>query len=240
MVTQAVILAAGESKRMMPLTEKRHKSMLLVGGKPLINHILEPLRKLGIRKTIFIVGHGKDELITHVRRNFLDLNPVFVEQKERNGTAQAVFHAADFVEENFFLAVNGDILVEPKVFSDVLDRHKKTSAMIVTGKKVSEPKSYGVFEVEKDKLLKVWEKSPNPPSNIANAGVYVFPRKIFDAIMETPKSPRGEYEITDSINLLLEAGEPGHCVVCSGYWADLATPEDLMRANLELNKRVKV
>lgn len=229
MLDTAVIMAAGKCTRMLPLTENTHKSMLEVKGKKIIDHILSRLIDNNITNIILIINHGKQELINYISSNYPHLNTKFIEQPEKNGTAKAVELAEPHVN-NHFLVLNGDILFNGQLLPSMIQKLKDTNSMILSAKKVDDPQRYGIFELDGHKVTKLIEKPEHPPTNLANAGVYIFSKKIFDAIRLTPLSQRREYEITDSIVISLKQGEHAYCHIYDGIWMSFERPDDLKKS----------
>ncbi len=223
---KATILAAGEGSRMRPITYTRPKVMLLLANKPILEHLLLEVREAGIREFIFIVGYCDEQV-----RNYFgsgDKWGVHIDycvQRKQSGTADAVKMAEGLVDGNF-LVMNGDIIVGQKDISRLIN-NSGTALSIV---RVQDTRDLGVVELEAGKVVRIHEKTARPPSCVANAGVYLFTRDIFDAISQTLKSPRGEYEITDSLQLMIDAG---HHISYQeiDYWLDLSYPWDLLLAN---------
>lgn len=223
---KAVILAAGEGRRMRPLTANRPKVMLPVAGKPLLEHLLVEVKASGVNDFIFIVGYGDEQ----VRSHFGDgsrwgVQIEYGRQRKQLGTADAIRMVADEVDGNF-LAMNGDHIVGREDVKKLLKSKQNTIGVI----EVENAEGLGILELKDGKVVGVYEKVKNPPTMMANPGLYFFTPDIFDAIAETEKSPRGEYEITDSLKILMKT-KTGLNYLEIGSWVDLSYPWDLLRAN---------
>ncbi len=222
---KAVILAAGEGKRMRPLTYERPKVMLPIVGKPIIEHLLEEVKEAGIVDFVFAVGYH-DETI----RNYFgkgerwDVNIQYVTQKTQLGTADALRRTEDLVEGKF-LMLNGDTIVSAEDIRKVI-----TDDIIIGVIEVRNPEDYGVVETEGERITKIHEKMREPPSNLVNAGVYLLDETIFRALSKTAKSKRGEFELTDSLQLLIEEGNNVFWKKIE-RWIDVSYPWDLLAAN---------
>ncbi|MDI6860169.1 MAG: sugar phosphate nucleotidyltransferase, partial [Methanocellales archaeon] len=214
---KAVILAAGEGTRMRPLTQNRPKVMLPVGNKPILEHIMLAVRDAGISEFVFIVGYRSDTIMNHFGvGSRWDVHIEYAEQKKQLGTANAVKVAENLVDGRF-LALNGDVLVQSM---DLQSLMKEKKDVVLAVKEVDNPQEFGVIEVQGDRVTRVVEKSKSPPSNLANAGIYVFEPEVFDAIDKTLLSSRGEHEITDSLQILIDDGYAvGYQVI--DYWFDI-------------------
>ena len=226
---KAIILAAGEGSRMRPLTYSRPKVMLPIANKPILEHLLIEARKAGITDFIFIVGYC-DEQVRYYFGNGdrWGVNIDYCTQRRQLGTADALKMVKGLVDGNF-VVLNGDIVVADKDIRKVM-RAKDTTLGII---EVRDTKGLGVVELSKGKVAHIYEKAEPPPSHIVNAGLYLFTPDIYDAISQTEKSPRGEYEITDSLQLMIDQGHRISYQEIS-YWLDISYPWDLLPANESL------
>ena len=223
---KAVILAAGEGNRMRPLTYTRPKVMLPLANKPILEHLLLEAKGGGIREFIFIVGYHDEQV-----RNYFGngekwgVSISYCNQHKQLGTADAVRTVEGMVAGNF-LMINGDIIVNRKEIKNLAGGDETTMSAI----EVEDTRDLGLVEVQEKRVVRIYEKVERPPSNLANAGLYLFTPDIFPAIAQTPKSPRGEYEITDSLQLMIDLGQVVACQKIS-YWLDLSYPWNLLPAN---------
>lgn len=233
---KAVVLAAGEGVRLQPITSTRPKHLIKVGGKPILEHCLDALKASGIGEAVIVVHYMADA----IRQYFGDgkkfgLKIEYVEQAAVLGTGNAAGVAEPYVNDEFLL-VYGDLLFSAEAVKSVINSHqaeKPTTTMAVIP--VEKPESYGVVELEGEKRIKRIVEKPKPeeaPSNLANAGIYVFSTEIFAKIKETSASARGEWEITDAISLLLKENKVLLAVKLSrDDWLDIGRPWDLLEAN---------
>ncbi|MEA1957853.1 MAG: bifunctional sugar-1-phosphate nucleotidylyltransferase/acetyltransferase, partial [Euryarchaeota archaeon] len=227
---KAVILAAGEGKRMRPLTYERPKVMLPVAGKPLVEHLLGEVKEAGINEFIFVVGYHDETIRDYfgVGKRW-DVDIQYVTQKTQLGTADALRRTEGLVADKF-LMLNGDTIVSAEDIKRV--SCVASSSEIALGViKVKNPEDYGVIETEGEKITKIHEKMKEPPSNLINAGVYLLNEpSIFEALSKTAKSKRGEFELTDSLQLLIEEGNNIFWKPIE-HWVDVSYPWDLLAAN---------
>jgi bifunctional UDP-N-acetylglucosamine pyrophosphorylase/glucosamine-1-phosphate N-acetyltransferase len=233
---KAVILAAGEGTRLQPITSTRPKHLIKVGGKPILEHCLDALRASGMEEAVVVVHYMAEA----IRKYFddgtgLGLKIDYVEQPSMLGTGNAVGVAEPFVKDEFLL-VYGDLLFTAEAVKSVIAMHQKerpTATMAVVP--VERPESYGIVELENEKQVKRIVEKPKQgeaPSNLANAGIYVFSKEIFQKIKETSASARGEWEITDAISLLLNEKKTLLAAKISrDDWFDVGRPWDLLEAN---------
>ena len=226
---KAIILAAGEGSRMRPLTYTRPKVMLPIANKPILEHLLVEASQAGISEFIFIVGYCDEQVRGYFGKGEKwGVNIVYCNQRKQLGTADALNMAAGLVDGNF-LVMNGDSIVNQKDIKSLAGKSGNTLSVI----EVSDTTDLGMVELSKDRVVRIYEKVKTPPSHTANAGVYLFTPEIFSAISMTSKSPRGEYEITDSLQLMIDKG---HHVSYQkiDYWLDLSYPWHLLTANESL------
>ncbi len=234
---KAYILAAGEGTRMRPLTANIPKPLLPVAGKPFLLHSLESLRENDITDVTILIGWRGRRVREYLGDGSnLGLKIGYEEQERRLGTAHAIGLARPHMDGPF-LSINGDVVLTPnsvKGFLSFWEERKKTTMALA---KVKDASGLGVVEVENDTVKSIEEKPKRPRSNLINAGMYVFDEGIFDLIEKTQKSKRGEYEITDTLQMLMEKDQVfGH--VLSEEWIDVGRPWDLLKANEILLRNV--
>ncbi len=229
---KCVILAAGEGKRMHPLTYTRPKVMLPIANKPILEWNLLNAIDAGLEEFIFIVGY-KSEM---VRNYFSDGNKwgikiEYVNQGKPLGTAHAIGIVESFVDD--FIVLCGDTIFGRDDIKNIMDEENSIGVT-----RVEDAREYGVVELDKDnRIIRIHEKMSKPISNIINAGLYHFDKKIFDFIRKTKRSPRGEYEITDSINMFVEKFSMEGVLL--EEWRDVVYPWHLLDANKEILSRMK-
>lgn len=231
---KAVVLAAGKGERLRPLTETRPKHLLPIGGKPLLEWILEGLVGAGVDEALLVTHYMEDQIKKHFGAGTrFGLKLSYLKQDEMRGTADAFRVAEAFVDGEDFMGVYGDLFVHPSSFKSVAEAYREgeTTLSVVP---LEDPSLFGVVALSGDRITKIVEK-PVPgqePSNLANAGVYIFTPDIFRIIDETGLSSRNEYEITDSIKSLLESGATVRAVTLPREgWLDVGLPWTLLEAN---------
>jgi bifunctional UDP-N-acetylglucosamine pyrophosphorylase/glucosamine-1-phosphate N-acetyltransferase len=224
--TKAVILAAGEGQRMRPLTMTRPKVMLPLANKPILEHLLIEMQQAGIGEFIFVVGFHDEKIRDYFGNgDKWNVNIQYSNQRKQMGTADAVRAVKGFITDNFLVA-NGDIIIDRQDILKLINHPGNTMSII----ELPHVSVLGVVEIKDEKVTRIHEKSANPPGHLANAGLYLFTPEILEAIDNTPKSPRGEYELTDSIQLLIGSGKPVAYNHIAG-WLDLTYPWHLLDAN---------
>jgi len=241
---KAVILAAGEGVRLQPITSTRPKHLIEVGGKPILEHCLNSLRAAGIDDVLIVVHYMAEA----IRNRFgdgkrLGLRIEYVEQKAVVGTGNAVGVVEPLVKDDFML-VYGDLLFTTEAMKKVIELHQKEKpAATMAVVPVEKPENYGIVELENDKHVKCVVEKPSrqeAPTNLANAGIYVFSTEIFRGIRAISASSRGEWEITDAISLLAKENKTVLAATLSrDDWFDVGRPWDLLEANRWALARMK-
>ncbi len=231
---KAVILAAGKGTRLRPLTDCCPKPLLLVGGKPLLEWLILRVREAGIEDILIVTNYLEDM----IKERFgdgsgLGVDISYVTQGETLGTAAAFKSATGWVGTDSFMGLYGDHYVSEGTLMGLRDDHVD-GEVTVTGLRMEDPSQYGAFELYGDVVTGVVEKPPRgtEPSKYANVGIYVFPAKVFGYIAKTRKSSRGEYEITDAMQLMIDDGVTIHMhEIHEGDWLDIGLPWTLLEAN---------
>ncbi|TFG18880.1 MAG: glucose-1-phosphate thymidylyltransferase [Promethearchaeota archaeon] len=233
-VTKAVILAAGQGKRLTPITSTRPKHLIPIAGKPILQYTIESLKSIGITEILLIVGYKKEQIMSYFKNGTdMGVHISYREQKKFLGTAHATKLAKNFVANDSFLLLNGDVIMDFQIYKKVIERAKNENNIII-GKRVENPQKYGVIVCNKDGYMeKIVEKpSDNSFGNLINAGVYQFTSKIFNAIEETKLSARKEYELTDSLDIFIKTNQKICAIdVSEYYWNDIGRPWDILDAN---------
>lgn len=231
---KAIILAAGEGSRMRPLTYTRPKVMLPLANKPILEHLLIEANKAGIREFIFVVGYRDEQVRDYFGKGEKwGVSIDYSAQRRQSGTADALKMVDGLIDGNF-LMINGDIVVNQKDISSLTNKSNNTLSVF----EVDDARDLGAVEVNEDRITHIYEKIERPPSHMANVGLYLFTPEIFEAIARTSKSLRGEYEITDSLQLMIEQGHHISYQEIS-YWLNLSYPWDLLTANESLLAGIK-
>ena len=242
---KAIILTAGEGTRMRPLTTTRPKTMLITGGKPLIQYNIESLRDAGIKDITLVVGY-KREVIEEYFGNGSDfgVNINYAVQDGQLGTAHAIGSAEEYIDESF-IVLNGDIIVSYDLIRNLIEKYATRTSnnvkSVMTLINVDDPSSYGIVSMLNDKVIEIIEKpsKKDAPSNLANAGIYLFSTEIFDAIRKTELSERGEYEITDSLAIELAEGWEILGLISNEKWMDVGRPWELLKCNKDFLEKME-
>jgi glucose-1-phosphate thymidylyltransferase long form len=235
LVAQGLIPAAGMGTRLGPFTHAIPKELLPVGEKAVIEHVVEAMQLAGIEEIVVVVSphkHGISDYLGSGKR--FGVNLTYVVQDEPLGLANAVL-SGEHVIDGSFAVVLGDNFFHPKSFlGDLISYHIAEKADATLGvADVEDVTRHGIITVEGDRIKDIIEK-PMPekaPSSLGSIGIYVFEPDLFDAIRRTKPGYKGEYQLTDSIKVLIELGKNVIYKKIDGVHIDVGTPKDLVWAN---------
>jgi len=244
---KSVILAAGKGIRLMPITSSRPKPMIPIAGKPLLEYTILGLKEAGIDEILLIVGY-KEDIIRDYFGNGIDKFQIKIEyktQEEYLGTAHAFGYAKDFIKNEPFLMIYGDLLVDPIIFKETLRKFNENKIEgLISLVEVKNPQDYGIISLNSDGFVEKIVEKPSADlnvGNLANAGIYIFDPLIFKAIEKTKKSVRNEYEFTDSMEILINQlnGKIIGYVIKDHFWSDIGLPWQLFEANIFLLDQIE-
>lgn len=226
---QCVILAAGKGTRLRPLTETRPKPLVEVGGKALIDHIVEALPS-SVDELIIVTGYLGEQIREHCGDKFYGRSVTYITQEEQNGTAKALWLCKDVIRGRFLFLFADDIHGK----GDLARAASYSRSLLVAS--VEEPEKFGIVVRKPDGTLdQMIEKPKHAPSNCASTGAMVLDEHIFEF---EPQSPlKGEYYLTEVIERY--AREYPIAVVEQNLWIPIATPEDVESANMLLRPKVQ-
>jgi glucose-1-phosphate thymidylyltransferase len=231
---KALILAAGKGTRLRPLTNTVPKHLLPVGNKPILFHVLDYIKEAGIKDIGIVVSPDSRPYIEQATNTGSKWGGkiTFIVQPEPLGLAHAVKVAQDFLGDSPFLMLLGDNLIQEGVKGFLDDFHASKSDASILLKEVLDPKAFGVAELDSSgRVVHLVEKPKKPRSNLAVIGFYLFSAEIHKAIAKTKPSWRGELEITDAIQELLEMGKEIRSHLLQGWWLDIGSNDGLIEAN---------
>ncbi|OGL46285.1 MAG: hypothetical protein A2149_09070 [Candidatus Schekmanbacteria bacterium RBG_16_38_11] len=243
---QGVILAAGVGERVKSSGLPKLRPMLPIGNKPIIQHQIESMKKLGIEEVIIVVGYQKDQIVDFFKDGkHLGVKIKYIEQEKTLGIAHVVGQLEPYIKKPFILFL-GDVFFYPKNWESLIDIFEKQNATAVLAvKKDTNPKFKGLhFAVllhDSGLVRRVIEKPRHTVSPLKGCGIYVFDISIFDAIRRTPRTAmRDEYEITDSIQILIDDGYPIYSAEVVDWYVNVTSPSDLLLCNLKYLAQNKV
>jgi glucose-1-phosphate thymidylyltransferase len=237
----AVVLAAGEGTRLRPLTEDKPKGMVDVAGQPILTHCFESLVELGADRLVVVVGYMKETIIEHYGDEYAGVPITYTHQREQNGLAHALLTVEKHVDDDFMLML-GDNVFRANL-EDVVRRHREEradAAFLVEEVPIEEAGRYGVCDTNQyGEIVEVVEKPDDPPSNLVMTGFYTFTPAIFHACHLVQPSDRGEYELSEAVNLLLQSGRTIDAIGLDGWRVDVGYPEDRDEAERRLETDIE-
>ena len=237
---KALILVGGLGTRLKPITDSIPKHLIPLGNRPLIFYVFDKILDTGIKDIGLVVSPNNKSFFEDSLDDYdKELNISIIVQEQPLGVAHAVSIAKDFLSDDSFLLYLGDNLFKDNLKVIVDDFKKGSPDASIVLKKVENPSSFGVAERDKSgQIIKVMEKPPNPPTDLAVVGIYCFSPIIHKAIGEIKPSTRGELEITDAIQYLLDENLVILSTELTGWWLDCGTFDDLLLGNQKVMKKI--
>ncbi len=229
---KALILSGGKGTRLRPITHTSAKQLVPIANKPILFYALEAIAEAKIQEVGVVVGDTKREIQEAVGDGApWGLQVSYIEQQAPLGLAHAVKIAEPFLGNQPFVMYLGDNLVKDGIRSLVEEfmRLRPNSQILLA--RVRDPQRFGVAELREGRVVSLEEKPAHPKSDLALVGVYMFDKTIFEAVHAIKPSERGELEITDAIQYLIDKGYEVHPHVISGWWKDTGKLEDMLEAN---------
>jgi glucose-1-phosphate thymidylyltransferase len=233
---RAIIPVAGFGTRLRPHTYTLPKVLLNVAGKPIISHIIDKIIEDGFDHATIIVGQMGDKIRDYLVSHF-DIKFDFIEQREQKGLAHAISLAAQTFSSEPILIILGDTIFDVDLKPVVKEKHTSLGV-----KQVEDPRRFGVVELENGFAHKLIEKPENPTSNLAIVGLYWItnPKLLEQCIKDLfkqDKKTKGEYQLTDALQLMIERGEKIKTFNVEG-WYDCGKPETLLETNRHLLSKI--
>lgn len=244
---KALILAGGAGTRLRPITHTRAKQLVPVANKPILFYGIEAMVAAGISEIGVIVGDTRDEVMAALGDGSqFGASITFIPQDAPLGLAHCVLIARDFLGDDDFVMYLGDNLLEQdlaafvEAFEGARGQGSGGAAAQILLKQVPDPQRFGIATLDADgHVVRLVEKPAVPPSDLALVGVYLFTPRIHDAVAAISPSPRGELEITDAIQWLIDAGEQVRCELLTGWWIDTGKLTPLLEANRLLLEKIE-
>ncbi|NPE27421.1 glucose-1-phosphate thymidylyltransferase [Methanococcoides sp. SA1] len=234
---KGLILAGGHGTRLRPLTHTGPKQLIPIANKPNIQYCVEDLRNVGVMDIGVILGNNMPEKV----RAFLGdgsnfgVNITYIEQGDPKGIAHAVKISKDFIENEDFIVYLGDNILKQDLDEMVQSFEESAADSAVALAHVLEPQRFGIAEIENDgeynRITNLVEKPEHPISDLGIVGIYFFRPVIFESVDSIKPSWRGELELTDAIQELVNRGKLVHGYVVTDWWKDTGKPEDILEAN---------
>ncbi len=240
MATKALILSGGKGTRLRPITHTSAKQLVPIANKPILFYGIEAIREAGIRDIGIIVGDTANEIKAAVGDGSkFDVKVTYIQQEAPLGLAHAVKIARDFIGKDRFVVYLGDNLIIDGIagFVKRFEANKPNSQILLAH--VPNPQNFGVAELDGERVVRLVEKPKEPKTDLALVGVYMFDETIFEACEAIKPSWRGELEITDAIQYLIDRGCDVQFQIISGWWKDTGKLEDMLEANRMLLERIE-
>jgi len=229
---RGLILSGGKGSRLRPFTYSGAKQLVPIANKPVLFYAIEDLVGSGIRDIGVVVGDTREQVMAAVGDGSRwGARITYVPQEAPLGIAHAVKVAADFLARLPFVLYLGDNLVLGGIASFVERFRSEPSNCQLLLRRVPDPRSFGVAEMVDGHVARVVEKPTRPPSDLAVIGVYMFDQHVFSAVDSLRPSARGELEIADTIQYLIDAGLAVEVQVLERYWMDTGKMGDILEAN---------
>ena len=229
---KGLILSGGKGTRLRPFTYTGAKQLVPIANKPILFYAIEELVACGITELGIVVGDTKDEVVRAVGDGSrFGAVATYIDQRVPLGIAHAVKISQPFLGDSPFVLFLGDNFIKGGIAAYVDQFRASCHNSLILLCPVEEPQHVGVAELDGERLVRVVEKPPEPPSDLAVIGIYLFDRHVFDAIDRIRPSARGELEITETIQQLIDDGLDVRAEQISDRWIDTGKHDDLLEAN---------
>jgi dTDP-glucose pyrophosphorylase len=240
MIKKVVIAAAGQGTRMLSLTKHKSKHLINVKNKPFLYYLLSNLAKAGYKEFFLVVGFRadlfeeflneikKEEMFKNITFNLLNQYEILGPKEKIYGTACPIMCVENCLSKENFVILYGDNLYSPKDLRKIAIEDKYN---LIAGIYSEHPEKYGVLKVSKNGFLEtIIEKPKKFVGNLINCGLYKFTPEIFEKVKKIKKSVRGEYELTDAVNLLAKEKKV-KVIQIKDYWLDFGNPGDIIKVS---------
>jgi glucose-1-phosphate thymidylyltransferase len=229
---KVIIPVAGAGTRLRPHTHSTPKVLISLAGKPMIGHILSQLQGLPIDEVVMVIGHLGEKIKEYVEGSY-KFKTTFVTQEKAKGLADAIYLTKQAVGDSDALIILGDTVFKTS-FKDLLNKQQCQIGV----KEVLDPRRFGVVELEGKRITRLVEKPEHPKTNLAIVGIYLIrkmPRlySAIESLYDKKIKTKGEYQLTDALQLMLERGEHMEAFTVDG-WYDCGKPETLLETNRQL------
>lgn len=230
---KGLILSGGKGTRLRPFTFTQAKQLIPVANKPVLVHAIEAIRDAGVSEIGIVVGDTGAEIKSALeQQGDLGVELTFIPQASPDGLAHAVKISEDFLGDDRFVMFLGDNMIQGGISQLIQEFSQRDWNSQIVLKRVDDPRAYGVAALKGDGTIEyLIEKPPNPPSDLALVGIYMFDANIFKAVHAIKPSARGELEITDAIQWLIDNNYSVYPHVHEGWWVDTGKSTDMLEAN---------
>lgn len=231
---KGLILSGGKGTRLYPITYTRAKQLVPVANKPVLFRVIEAIRDAGIDDIGIVVGDTGNEIKDAVGTGRQwGVKITYIQQEAPLGLAHAVKVSQDYLETDKFVMFLGDNVIEGGISGLISQFESSDYNCQIVLTPVDNPSRYGVAELDPDtrRIIRLVEKPRNPPSDLVLVGIYMFDETIWEAVQAITPSWRGELEITDAIQYLVDRGYNVHPYIHRGWWIDTGEPGEMLEAN---------
>jgi len=237
---KGLILSGGKGTRLYPLTYTRAKQLIPVANKPVLVRVIEAIRSAGVEEIGIVVGETAPEIQEALGDGQpWDVKLTYIPQDSPDGLAHAVKISRPFLQDEPFVMFLGDNVIQGGIGELIRSFAASTWNSQIVLKEVANPSAYGVAKLRPDgSIEQLIEKPKDPPSNLALVGIYMFDHHVFEAVEAIKPSKRGELEITDAIQWLVEHGYQVYPHIHQGWWIDTGKPTDMLEANAHVLEEV--
>jgi len=229
---KGLILSGGRGTRLRPITHTSAKQLVPVANKPILFYGLEAIVEAGITEIGIVVGDTHQEIKDAVGDGSrFGARVTYIQQSAPLGLAHAVLESRPFLKDDPFVMYLGDNFLREGItgFVKEFEEHRPDAQILLVP--VPNPQDFGVAELDGERVKRLDEKPKAPRSNLALVGVYMFTKSVWDAVQGIKPSRRGELEITDALQWLIDHGKTVRSHVITGWWKDTGKLEDMLEAN---------
>ncbi len=237
---KALITAGGKGTRLRPLTNTQNKHLLPIANKPILHYALEKIAATGINKVGIITNQEGDEVKQAIGTGEKwGVEITYIPQEAPLGLAHVIKISQDFIDGEDFIFYLGDNMIVGDLKKFIDEFKNQNSNCHLTLARVKDPERFGVPEIVGDRIVSIEEKPRSPKSEFAVAGIYLYDSSIFDAVNNIIPSKRGELEISDAHQYLIDHKKQISFSEITGWWKDTGKPQDILEANRLVLEHIK-